>query len=298
MKVSSSQSLLSREVGEPVLEALQALVAHLRGDDRAGSVGLLDGPLDVHQPHRTAGADEDGGAPRAQVGAVARLAVGVGDVGAAAAEVGGVVVVQAAHVEVDQAVQLVLAHQVERAAPGDVRGHGTRGRRGARVEHDDVVEAGAVGQLVHQCLVVAGVDAVADDDGWPRCPRPAPPPRRGRRSARWSPGRPARPRRRTPARPRGGRRSTSCRRPWARGGDAGCRRPSRSPTAPAWSPPRSPSSRGAAAGRRRRRSRASPRPSGGTGSARPGSCSRRRCSCRPGRCRAAPRAAGRRGSGP
>ena len=70
---------------------------------------------------------------------------------------------QAAHVEVHQPVQGGLPHQVERAAAGDARGHGTRRRRGPRVEHDDVVEAGAVGQLVHQRLEVVGTEAVAHD---------------------------------------------------------------------------------------------------------------------------------------
>ncbi len=152
-----------RQVGQTVLEALQAFVAHLRGDDLGGAVGLLDGPLDMHQPHRAAGAHEDGGAPRPEVAAVARLAVGGGDVGSLAAEVGGVVVVQAAHVGVHQAVEGGLADQVEGAPPGDVLGHGTHRGRRTGIEHDDVVEAGAVGQLVHQGLVVLGVDAVAHD---------------------------------------------------------------------------------------------------------------------------------------
>ena len=60
-----------RQVGQTVLEGLQALVAHLRGDDLPGAVGLLDGPLDMHQPHRTAGAHEDRRALRTQVTAVA-----------------------------------------------------------------------------------------------------------------------------------------------------------------------------------------------------------------------------------
>ena len=117
----------------------------------------------MHQPHGAAGAHEDGGAPRPQVAAVARLPVRRGDVRSLAAQVGGVVVVQAAHVGVHQAVQGGLADEVEGAPAGDVLGH--RAHRCCRpgIEHDDVVEAGAVGQLVHQCLVVADADVVAHD---------------------------------------------------------------------------------------------------------------------------------------
>ena len=287
-----------RQVGQTILEALQAFVAHLGGDDLAGAVGLLDGPLDVHQPHGAAGAHEDRRALRTQVTAVARLPVGGGDVRAPAAEVGGVVVVQTAHVGVHQAVQGGLAHHVEGAPPGDVLRHGTHRRRGTRIEHDDVVEAGAVGQLVHQCLVVVGGDAVAHD----RVGRGALHEllHRGGHVGHHDGGRSVQARRRrgSRARRRAGRRSTWSRRSWAPGGDAGCRRPSRNPRAPAWSPRRTPSCRGGAAGRHRRRSRASPHPSGGTGSVRRGWCSRRPCSCRPGRCRAARPAAGRRGTGP
>ena len=165
LKVISSQSLLCARWRQTVLEGLQSFVAHLRGHDLPGSSRLLDGPLDVHQPHRAAGAHEDGRALRAQVAAVARLPVGGGDVRTSTADVGGVVVVQAAHIGVHQAVEGGLAHQVEGAAPGDVRGHGAHRGCRSRIEHDDVVEAGAVGQLVHQRPVVDGADAVTYDRG-------------------------------------------------------------------------------------------------------------------------------------
>ena len=116
-----------RQVGQTVLEALQALIAHFVATIVRGPSGCwmarwtCISPMGPPAPTKTVVPLDAGHSGCAPLRRRRRCP-------APATEVGGVVVVQTAHVGVHQAVQGGLAHHVEGAPPGYAPRHGTHRR--------------------------------------------------------------------------------------------------------------------------------------------------------------------------